>query len=299
MYTNGRPHIGHAYEVIATDVLARYHRVSGKDVFFLTGTDEHGQKVAESAEKENLKPIEMCDNIVKIFQELNSNYNISNDDFIRTTQSRHHETCLWLWNRALEKGDIFLGNYNGWYNTREEKFVTETEALACNYIDTVSGKPLTKTSEPSYFFKMSNYQEKLIQYIKNNENFILPSERKIEILTRLEEPLLDLSISRTTFDWGIPCPSQGEKEKHVMYVWFDALTNYLSGVGYNLNEKSDRLKYWPPDVQVVGKDINWFHTVIWPCMLFSADIPLPKTVFSHGFILDQFGMYYCFILYLF
>jgi methionyl-tRNA synthetase len=286
MYTNGLPHCGHAYEIISADVLARYHRVSGKDVFFLTGTDEHGQKVAESAAKENLKPIELCNQIVEKFKDMNNSFSVSNDLFIRTSQPNHYETCLWLWEQSKAQGDIYLGNYEGWYNTREEKFVTETEAQACNYIDVTSGKPLTKTSEPSYFFKLSKYQKKLIDHINNNPLFILPEERKVEMLTRLEEPLIDLSLSRTTFDWGIPIPSQGEKEKHVMYVWFDALTNYLTGIDY---PNGANAKYWPPEVQIIGKDIAWFHTVIWPCMLMSVNIPLPKTVFSHGFVNDKEG----------
>jgi methionyl-tRNA synthetase len=286
MYTNGSPHCGHAYEIISADVLARYHRVAGKDVFFLTGTDEHGQKVAESAAKENLKPIEMCDQIVEKFKQMNTKFAVSNDLFIRTTQPNHYETCLWLWEQSKANGDIYLGQYEGWYNTREEKFVTETEAQACNYIDVASEKPLVKTSEPSYFFKMSKYQQQLIDYINTHPLFILPEERKVEMLERLKEPLIDLSVSRTTFEWGIPIPSQGEKEKHVMYVWFDALTNYLTGIDYPSGKNA---KYWPPDVQIVGKDIAWFHTVIWPCMLMSANIPLPTTVFSHGFVNDKDG----------
>jgi methionyl-tRNA synthetase len=228
----------------------------------------------------------MCDQIVEKFKEMNKNFSISNDLFIRTSQPNHYETCLWLWEQSKANGDIYLGQYEGWYNTREEKFVTETEALACNYIDTASGKPLTKTSEPSYFFKMSKYQQKLIDYINTHPLFILPEERKVEMLERLKEPLIDLSVSRTTFDWGVPIPSQGEKEKHVMYVWFDALTNYLTGIDYPNGQNA---KYWPPDVQIVGKDIAWFHTVIWPCMLMSANIPLPTTVFSHGFVNDKEG----------
>jgi len=280
-YTNGAPHIGHAYEAIAADVLARYQRLRGKQVYFLTGTDEHGQKVAESAEKEGLQPIQLCDKYAALFQGLNEKLHISNDFFVRTTQEKHHATSQWLWKKSADKGDIYLGAYEGWYNTREETFVTETEAKEADYKDPGSGKPLIKTKEPSYFFRMSKYQQPLVDHITNNPTFIQPAERRTEILARLKEPLLDLSVSRTTFSWGIPVPDSTTEEKHIMYVWFDALTNYLTGIDY---PNGDLAKFWPCNVHLIGKDISWFHTVIWPCMLLSCDIPLPQTVLCHGFI---------------
>jgi len=217
-YSNGSPHFGHAYEFIVADVLARYHRVAGKEVFFLTGTDEHGQKVAETATREGLKPIELCDKYVEEFKVLHKQLNISFDGFIRTTDEKHKKTSQWLWKKALEAGDIYLGAYEGWYNTREEAFVTETEAAAADYKDVGSGKPLVKTKEPSYFFRMSKFQQKLIDHINANPLFIQPEERRTEILSRLKEPVLDLSVSRTTFDWGIPVPESNTEEKHIMYV---------------------------------------------------------------------------------
>jgi len=288
-YTNGSPHVGHAYEVIAADVIARYQRALGKDVFFTTGADEHGQKVAESAERAGLTPIQLCDKYVDEFQSLNTRLMISNDWYARTTTPKHHETSQWLWTQAAKKGDIYLGTYEGWYNVREEQFVTEKEAKANDYKDPVSLKPLVKTKEPSYFFKMGNYQQVLIDHINTNETFIIPSNRKAEILERLKEPLQDLSVSRTTFDWGIAVPSvEGQEspaEKHIMYVWFDALTNYLTSVDYAT--KGDLSRFWPCDLHVIGKDISWFHCVIWPCVLLSCGIPLPKSVLCHGFVLDE------------
>lgn len=283
-YTNGPPHFGHAYEVVAADVIARYHRVCGEEVYFLTGTDEHGQKVADTAAAQGVKPIELCDRYVALFQALNKRLTISNDNFIRTTQPHHIEKSQWIWKKAA--ADIYLSDYVGWYSVREEKFLTENEASACEYKDPGTGKPLIKRSEPSYFFKMSKYQEKLIQHIHENSDFIQPEERRKEILSRLEgEPLLDLSISRATFDWGVPVPDvpgiPKTEQKHVMYVWFDALTNYLSAVDY---PTGDLAKFWPASAHIIGKDIVWFHTVIWPCMLMSAEIPLPKTVVCHGFV---------------
>eukprot|EP01130_Rhizamoeba_saxonica_P007531 TRINITY_DN3046_c0_g1_i1.p1 TRINITY_DN3046_c0_g1~~TRINITY_DN3046_c0_g1_i1.p1 ORF type:complete len:516 (-),score=111.59 TRINITY_DN3046_c0_g1_i1:53-1600(-) len=283
-YTNGLPHIGHAYEAMFTDILARFAKVAGKDVFFLTGTDEHGQKIAETAAAKGCTPKELCDNFVAEFEKLDRDLNIDYDRFIRTTDEDHIATCQWLWNVTVENGDIYLGHYEGWYNVREEQFVTELEAAENDYKDPASGKPLTKTSEPSYFFRMSNYQESLINHITENPRFIQPETLRAFILQRLEEPLRDLSVSRTSFDWGIEVPNDDD---HVMYVWYDALTNYLSGVGYPNGELS---QYWPADVHIIGKDIVWFHTVIWPCMLLSAGISLPKCIFGHGFILDKDGI---------
>jgi len=291
-YTNGSPHIGHAYEAISADILARYHRILGDDVFFTTGTDEHGQKVLEKATVEGLTPIQLCDKYVGEFQALNTKLQVSNDFYVRTTLPKHYDTAQWLWARAVERGDIYHGAYEGWYNIREEKFVTETEAKSTDYLDPTSGKPLTKTRESSYFFRMSKYQQALLDHIAAHPEFIEPESSRSELLERLKEPLLDLSVSRTTFNWGVPVPEiEGQKapegEKHIMYVWFDALSNYLTSVDYAT--KGPLSKYWPCDVHLIGKDIAWFHAVIWPCMLLSCEIPLPKTILCHGFVNAEDG----------
>ena len=224
------------------------------------------------------------------FQNLNQRTLVSNDDYIRTTSDRHKRTAQALWKKCDEAGDVYLDTYEGWYNVREETFVTENDAELCNFIDEASGKPLKKVREESYFFKMSKYKDQLIDHIENvNPTFISPSHHKNQILTRLKgDDLRDLSISRTTFDWGIPAP-EGFKEGHVMYVWMDALSNYLTGVNYFGLEEGDLSSFWPADVHIIGKDILWFHTVIWPCLLMSAKIPLPKKVFAHGFVNDKEG----------
>jgi len=264
---------------MSADIIARYHRNAGRDVFFCTGTDEHGMKIARAAEEQNWTPIQLCDHYVGKFQELNAKLQISYDRFIRTTEQQHKDLARLIFQRALDAGDIYKDTYEGWYNVREEKFVTETEASQSDFKDPVSGKPLTKMQEESYFFKMSKYQTQLIEHIKAHPEFIQPEERRHEILERLSrDKLQDLSVSRTTFSWGVPLPND---PKHVMYVWFDALSNYLSAVDYPLGA---RARYWPANMHLIGKDIVWFHTVIWPCMLFSANVPLPRTVFCHGFI---------------
>lgn len=284
-YTNGSPHFGHAYEAVVADCLARYHRICGENVFFLTGTDEHGQKIADTAanQKPKLTPLELCDKYVAEFQSLNDGLNISNDFYIRTTMDKHEACAKNIWIRCAENDDIYMGRYEGWYSKREERFVTEFEAQSMNLMDGTT--PLIKTSESSYFFKLSKYHDRIVQHITNNPDFIFPSEKRNEILERLKEPLTDLSISRTSFDWGIPIPENFKgnqsEEKHVMYVWFDALTNYLSGVDY---PDGSLAHFWPSDIHLIGKDIAWFHAVIWPCMLFSASIPLPKRIVCHGFV---------------
>jgi len=277
-YTNGNPHSGHAYEAIVADCLARYHRLAKYDVFFMTGSDEHGQKIADTASQQKLDPIQLCDLYVEGFKKLNSMLSISNDFYIRTTTEEHKICAQVIWQKVKEKGDIYLGTYDGWYNKREERFMTEIEAKNVNYMD--GDIKLIKMSEPSYFFKLSKYQDKLIDYLKRYPEYIFPEERYNEIMERLKEPLLDLSISRTNFDWGIKVPND---ENHVMYVWFDALTNYLSGVEYHKDNNKFN-QYWPASMHVIGKDIVWFHAVIWSCMLFSLDLPLPKNIVCHGFI---------------
>jgi len=280
-YANGAPHMGHAYEAVGSDVLARYHRAYGRRVLFQTGSDEHGQKIAEAAEAAGVRPIELCDRYVAAFQTLNAKIAVSNDVYNRTTSDAHKTACRELFERSRRAGDIYLDTYEGWYNVREETFVTESDAQRDEYKDPVSGKPLKKMSEASYFFRQSAYQARLVDHIEKNPGFIQPAARRNEILARLrEDELRDLSVSRTTFDWGIPVPDAPE---HVLYVWFDALTNYLTGAGWPASGDAGG-GFWPADVHVIGKDIIWFHCVIWPCMLWSAGLPLPATVFGHGFV---------------
>jgi methionyl-tRNA synthetase len=274
-YTNGFPHMGHAYEFLSADILARYHRVLGKKTFFLTGTDEHGQKVAASAEKHGKTPLEHCDFYVAAFKELHKKLLVTYSDFVRTTQPYHEQTSQRLWAMCAEHGDIFLDSYEGWYNEREEMFVSEADAAASEYKDAGNGLPLKRVTEESYFFRMSKFCDRLVQHIKEHPEFIQPELHRNTILARLEkEGLKDLSISRTSFDWGIPVPA-GFDAKHVMYVWFDALTNYISGV-HGLDPDHPLAPLWPASVHLIGKDIVWFHTVIWPCMLMSAGVPLPR-----------------------
>eukprot|EP01104_Vermistella_antarctica_P003209 TRINITY_DN1337_c0_g1_i1.p1 TRINITY_DN1337_c0_g1~~TRINITY_DN1337_c0_g1_i1.p1 ORF type:complete len:684 (+),score=205.61 TRINITY_DN1337_c0_g1_i1:142-2193(+) len=282
-YTNGSPHIGHAYEALTADVIARYHRVYGRNVFFLTGTDEHGQKIGQAAEAQGVSPLTLCDGYVAQFQALNKKLAISNDRFVRTTEEEHIKIAQLVWQKAFDHGDIYLGQYSGWYNVKEEAFVTDLEAQEVDFKDG-AGNPLTKMEEESYFFRLSKYQEALKTLFKENPTFLQPDNRRAEILARLENiELKDVSVSRTTFDWGIPVPND---PKHVMYVWFDALTNYLTGIDYPSHE---RAAFWPANVHVIGKDILWFHSVIWPAMLMSAQIPLPERVFGHGFVNDDKG----------
>ena len=306
-YTNGPAHMGHAYEAATSDAVARYARLRGgggeddgadgprTGSLFVTGTDEHGEKVAKTATAEGVEPIELCDRYVRGFRCLNQRIGISNDDYVRTTSDRHGRTAQALWKRCASAGDIYLDSYSGWYNTREETFVTDNEAELADFKDSVSGKPLEKVEEASYFFRMSKFHDALVNHIKANPDFIRPEMHRNAILKRLEDDRLrDLSISRTSFSWGIPVPD-GFDKKHVMYVWFDALSNYLTGVdalGVNDPEGGPdeaRAKFWPADVHIIGKDILWFHTVIWPTILMSADLPLPKTVFAHGFVNDREG----------
>jgi len=284
-YTNGEPHIGHAYEFIVSDIIVRYHRLFGYKTYLLTGTDEHGQKVATSAIKRNKSPKEHCDYYVEQFKELDNRLNISYDRFIRTTDEDHIKTAQQVWLKCVENNDIYLSSYIGWYNEREECFVSDSDAESNNYLDLISGLPLKKVEEESYFFRLSKYCDKLIEYIESNPDFIQPREHRASILYRLKtEGLKDLSISRTSFDWGIPVPND---LNHVMYVWFDALTNYLSGIDI-FNNNNTLSSFWDAtkSVHIIGKDIIWFHGVIFPCMLMSANISIPKnkSVFAHGFI---------------
>ncbi len=275
-YVNDVPHIGHAYTTLACDVLARYKRARGYDVAFLTGTDEHGQKVEKAAQSKGETPLELADRVVKRFQSLWEKLNISNTDFIRTSQERHKQAVQEIFRIIEAKGDIYLGEYEDWYCTPCETFWTETNLLDGNCPD--CGRPTDKLKEESYFFRMSKYQEPLLAHIEANPDFIQPRTRRNEILSFVREGLRDLSISRTTFSWGIPVPGN---DKHVIYVWFDALTNYISALGFP--ERSGNFgKFWPCNVHVIGKDILRFHTVYWPTFLMAAGIPLPEKVFAHG-----------------
>jgi methionyl-tRNA synthetase len=293
-YTNGNPHIGHAYEFMTTDIIARYQRVFGKRTFFLTGTDEHGQKVAASAKKAGLTPFEHCTKYVQIFKELDKQLCVTYSDFIRTTDAHHELTSQRLWQKCADAGDIYLDSYEGWYNEREEVFVTQAEAEASLFKDTGSGLDLTRVTEESYFFRMSKYCDRLLQYIKENPDFISPEQYRNSITVRLEkEGLKDLSISRTSFSWGIPVP-EGFDPKHVMYVWFDALTNYISGV-HGLDSEHPLAGYWPANHHIIGKDIVWFHCVIWPCMLMSANVPLPSEFFVDIYFVSYLFLFLFFL----
>jgi len=283
-YPNGVPHIGHAYTAIATDVLARFHRLDGKNVMFLTGTDEHGQKMQQTAEKEGIKPIELADKNSAVFREMVATLNCSNDDFIRTTEERHKEACQEIWRRMEANGDIYLDTYGGWYSVRQEAYFGEEETVVGE--DGVRREPLGSevewVEEESYFFKLSAYGDKILEHFEANPEFVAPNERRNEVTSFVKGGLRDLSISRTTFNWGVPVPGN---DKHVMYVWVDALTNYITATDWpNGGAKADM---WPADAHIIGKDIIRFHAVYWPAFLMSAGLPLPKRVFAHGFLFNK------------
>jgi methionyl-tRNA synthetase len=284
-YTNGPPHIGHAYEALATDALARFKRLDGYDVFFLTGTDEHGQKNQQTAAKQGKNARAFVDEMTPLFQEMVRALNCSNDDFIRTTEERHKSTVVELWKRMEQAGDIYLGKYSGWYSVRDEAFYgeDETEARDGQRFSLRTGTPVEWVEEESYFFRLSAYQRKLLDHYQTNPEFIGPPERRNEIASFVKRGLQDLSISRTTFDWGIPVPGA---KGHVMYVWVDALTNYISATGFP-GSANPRAKYWPADLHVIGKDIVRFHTIYWPAFLMSAGLALPKRIFGHGFLFNR------------
>ncbi|EJK81818.1 methionine--tRNA ligase [Rhizobium sp. AP16] len=285
-YPNGKPHIGHAYELIATDAMARFQRLDGRDVFFLTGTDEHGQKMQQTARAEGLSPQELADRNSAEFQAMGKLLNSSNDDYIRTTEERHHETSRNIWNLMADAGDIYKDSYAGWYSVRDEAYYqeNETELRADGVRYGPQGTPVEWVQEESYFFKLSEYQDRLLKLYEENPDFIGPAERRNEVISFVKSGLKDLSISRTTFDWGIKVPND---PAHVMYVWVDALTNYITATGYIEDRNNPRAKYWPADVHIIGKDIIRFHAVYWPAFLMSAKLPLPKRVFAHGFLLNK------------
>ena len=284
-YPSGKPHMGHAYSSIIADFFARFKSIDDYKVHFLTGTDEHGLKIQRSAEKAGKKPKEFCDQISQTFKDLSKTLNLSNTDFIRTTEDRHKKTVQHLWSLLEKNDDIYLSNYSGWYSVSDEAFYNEDE------IEEIDGKKIAKSSksnvewieEESYFFRLSKWQKPLLEFYENNPDFILPESRKNEVISFVKSGLKDLSVSRKTFTWGIPVPSN---DKHIIYVWLDALTNYLSALNYP--DTNDELfkKFWPASIHLIGKDILRFHAVYWPAFLLAAKIELPKKVYGHGWILS-------------
>jgi len=285
-YPNGAPHIGHAYEIIATDTLARFKRLDGYDVFFLTGTDEHGIKMVQTAAREGLTARALADRNVPLFQKMASALGCSNDEFIRTTEQRHYAASQAIWERMQAAGDIYRDAYAGWYSVRDEAFYGDGETTLGE--DGVrrgpQGTPVDWVEEESYFFRLSDYQERLLAHYAAHPEFIGPDERRNEVVSFVKGGLKDLSISRTTFDWGIPVPGD---DRHVMYVWVDALTNYITAAGFPDVDGASFRKWWPADLHVIGKDIVRFHAVYWPAFLMSAGLPLPKRVYAHGFLFNR------------
>ena len=285
-YPSGKPHMGHAYSSIVADIFARFKRLENYNVLFLTGTDEHGQKIQKEAKKNDKEPKIFCDELSETFRSLTKTLNLSNDDFIRTTEKRHHNSVIEIWDRLVNSGDIYLDKYSGWYSVSDEAFYDEDE------IENKNGKKISKSSgslvewleEESYFFKLSAWTQKLLEFYKKNPDFILPKSRKNEVVKFVEKGLKDLSISRTSFTWGIPVPKD---KKHVIYVWLDALTNYISALNFPNIEDKKYKDFWPADVHIIGKDILRFHAVFWPAFLLAAKLPLPKRVFGHGWILSD------------
>ena len=285
-YPNGPPHIGHAYEAIATDAIARFMRLGGYDVLFLTGTDEHGMKMLQTATKEKLAPGELLERNVPRFKAMVERLDCSNDEFIRTTEERHHRASIGIWQRMEAAGDIYLDKYSGWYSVRDEAYYDADETRLNEAGERVGpqGTPVEWVEEESYFFRLSAYQEKLLDLYARHPDYVLPKERLNEVVSFVRGGLQDLSISRTTFDWGIKVPGN---PKHVMYVWVDALTNYITAVGYPDVDSQKFRRYWPADLHVIGKDIVRFHAVYWPAFLLSAGVEVPRRIFSHGFLFNR------------
>ena len=285
-YPSGRPHMGHAYSSIIADFFARFKSIDDYNVYFLTGTDEHGLKIQRSAEKAGQEPKEFCDKISQTFKDLSKTLNLSNTDFIRTTEDRHKKTVQHLWSLLEKNDDIYLSNYSGWYSVSDEAFYNEDE------IEELEGKKIAKLSkstvewieEESYFFRLSKWQKPLLEFYENNPDFILPESRKNEVISFVKSGLKDLSVSRKTFTWGISVPNN---DKHIIYVWLDALTNYLSALNYPDTNNELFKKFWPASIHLIGKDILRFHAIYWPAFLLAAKLPLPRRIFSHGWILSQ------------
>ena len=275
-YVNDVPHIGHAYTTIAADVLARYKRLTGHEVFFLTGTDEHGQKVEKAAAERGESPKQLADRVMPRFQKLWERLNISNDKFIRTTDADHYETVRTFFKEVYEKGDIYLGQYEDWYCISDEAYWTELQLVdgKCP----TCGRAVDKIKEESYFFRLSKYQKQLLRFLKKQSNFIKPQSRRNEVIRFVKEDFGTFRRPDQVSHWGIPVP---EDDRHVIYVWFDALTNYLTALGFGKDQKTFN-RFWPADIHIIGKDILRFHAVYWPCFLFSAGLKPPKQIFSHG-----------------
>ena len=275
-YVNDKPHIGHAYTTLACDVIARFKRLDGARVHFLTGTDEHGQKVEKSAETAGKPPLQFCDEVSENFRSLARILNISNDDFIRTTEPRHIRACQALWQTLIDRGEIYLGAYEGWYSVRDEAFYAESELVDGK---APTGAPVEWVQEPSYFFRLSAWGDRLLAFYDENPDFIGPDSRRNEVVSFVKGGLKDLSVSRTSFTWGVPVPND---PAHIMYVWLDALTNYLTAIGYPDTGSESFQTFWPADLHMVGKDIVRFHAVYWPAFLMAANLAPPKAVFAHG-----------------
>ncbi|WP_298466505.1 methionine--tRNA ligase [uncultured Erythrobacter sp.] len=285
-YPNGPPHIGHAYEAIAADVIARFQRLQGRDVRFQTGTDEHGLKMARKAEEQGKSARELADEMSRYFRDMCDALNVSYDRFIRTVEPEHHAASQAIWQRMEAAGDLYLDRYEGWYSVRDEAYYDESELVDGEGEAKLSpqGTPVEWTVEESWFFRLSKYQDRLQELLKT-PGFLEPASRRNEMIAFVEQGLRDLSVSRTSFDWGVKVPGS---DNHVMYVWVDALTNYLTGLGFP-DEADDMQKFWPADLHLIGKDIVRFHTIYWPAFLMSAELPLPKQVFGHGFLLARSG----------
>jgi methionyl-tRNA synthetase len=284
-YPSAKPHMGHAYSSIIADFFARFKRIDGFDVNFLTGTDEHGLKIQRAAEKKGLDTLKFCDEISKTFRDLSQTLNLTNTDFIRTTEDRHKKSVQNLWKELEKNDDIYLSKYSGWYSVSDEAFYTEDEIeeVDGNKIAKSSGSSVEWMDEESYFFRLSKWEKPLLDYYENNPDFISPKARKNEVISFVKSGLKDLSVSRKSFSWGIPVPGNNE---HVIYVWLDALTNYISALNYPDMNNDLLKKYWPANVHLIGKDILRFHAVYWPAFLLAANIPLPKKVYGHGWILS-------------
>jgi methionyl-tRNA synthetase len=278
-YPNAEPHIGHCYTTIAADVIARYHRLLGDDTFFLTGTDEHGLKMVKTAVAQGTEPKLLVDKVVAVFQEVWKELDITHDDFIRTTSARHKHAVGRIVEKLLANGDIYLGSYEGWYDEGQEEFVTETDAEKSEYKSIISKKPLVRYKESTYFFKLTKYVSRIQAYIEAHPEFVRPDSRRNEVLSKLKAGVNDLSISRATLKWGIEMPND---PGHVLYVWIDALSNYITALGHSSGDDGNFKKFWPADLHLIGKEILWFHAVYWPAMLFSLDLPIPEKLFAHG-----------------
>ena len=288
-YPNGRPHLGHAYELMAGDAIARFNRLDGKDVFFLTGTDEHGLKMLQTARKEGIPVRDLATRNAQAFRDMGKAFDATNDDFIRTSEERHYAASTAIWKAMEANGDIYLAKYSGWYSVRDESYFDDDDITTHpdGHKTAPSGAPVEWVEEESYFFRLSAYQDRLLAHYEAHPDFIGPDSRRNEVLSFVRRGLKDLSISRNTFDWGVPVPAKpGEPDNHVMYVWVDALTNYITAVGYP-DQTAPRWRYWPANLHLIGKDIVRFHTVFWPAFLMSAGIPVHARVFCHGFLSNK------------